>query len=1230
MNLPKVRIATALLALSVHSVTHSFSAFAAESDQWENGPGFRSRPLPVATNGSTGFKLLSATAAGILFTNTLTLKRASENQNLMSGAGVAVGDVDGDGRPDLYFCNVGGRNALYRNLGEFKFEDVTEAAGVACEHMHSVGATFVDLNGDGYLDLYVTSNDGPNAYFVNDGKGHFRDAVKSAGLEQIKLGGTTPAAADIDGDGFLDLLVGNYGEITVLRGGAVISYGQDRDGRIIPRGRYARRLIVNNDGTLSELGDTNTVFHNNGNNTFTRLNWTDGTFRDEDGKPLARAPLDMTLTAMFRDLNGDGAPDIYECNDFQTPDRIWINDGKGHFRAIARLAIRSTSVFSMGVTFADINHDGLDDFLVCDMLSHFHQLRLQQMGLTNTAPLVPGLIDDRPQIRRNTLFLNRGDGTYAEIANYAGLDSSDWTWNPVFLDVDLDGWEDLLVSNGHMRDTQDLDAMDRKMRLGEQSIESSRTNLFFFPMLRTPNMIFHNQRDLKFDEMGAKWGFNSSNVTHGIAPVDLDGDGDLDLVTSCLNASPLIYRNESTAPRVAVRLKGMLPNIQGIGAKVKLLNGAVPSQQHEVQCGGHYLSGADTLQVFAAGTSNSMTLEVTWRNGTQSIVRDVKSNRLYEIDETGAQPAPMPAKIATPYPLFADLSNRLNHVHVEDNYDDMARQPTLYKKLSQPGPGITWADLDGDGDDDLVITTGQSGQLGVLRNDGNGSFTKWDDAAWSDPSIRDQTGVVWLPDATGGDLIVGISNYEDGLEVGPAVRVIHFANGKVTGSTELPATKSSTGPIAVTDLDGQGNWVLFVGGSVIPGRYPEPASSRMFKKTAKGWQLDGPLTKAFEKIGLVNGATFSDLNGDGRPELLLACEWGPVRVFDFNQAGVKELTAPLGLSDQIGWWNSVTTGDFDGDGKLDIVAGNLGQNSPYRPTKDSPVELFYNDFDGNGTVELLEAYNEPTLGNQPVPRHDRTMLDEAMPFLRLRFPLHANFAKATIADLIGPVLNTTGKLAANQMASVIWFNRGDHFEMKLLPMEAQFAPAFGLNVGDFDGNGTADLFLAQNFFATSKVLPRLDAGRGLLLLGDGKGGFVPQTGKNSGVLVYGEQRGSAVGDFDGDGRVDLVVSQNGNQTKLLHNQTAKPGLRVRLKGPPTNPGALGAIIRPWIGNQPGAACEIRAGSGYLSQDSLTQVFGGGVTKLEVRWPGGTKTEGTVPAGARTIEVSSDGTFKVLK
>ena len=1190
--------------------------------EWRNGEGLRFAPLSVPAGGRPGFTLLSNEALGIRFTNILTLAQAVENNNYLNGSGCAAGDVDGDGLPDLYFCTVGGGgNRLYRNLGGFRFEDITGRAGVACTNMHCTGAVFADLNGDGRPDLLATSCGGPNACFLNEGGGRFRDVTVESGLVQ-KAGSTSMALADIDGNGTLDLYVANYGETTILRTGGAVTVRMVA-GKPVVTGRFAKRIRIEN-GIMVEYGEPHQLYLNDGAGHFKPVSWTDGTFLDEEGQPLKESPWDMGLSVMFRDINGDGFPDLYVCNDFQTPDRIWINDGRGRFRALPRLALRDTSHFSMCVDFADLNRDGFDDLFVGDMLSRRHSLEMTQMIDTNPPPRVIGQIDLRLQIRRNVLQLNRGDGTYADIAWHSGAAASEWNWTLAFMDVDLDGYEDLLIGNGHAYDTQDLDTVERIRGLGPQTFRESQNNLMAYPALPTPNLLFRNRGNLTFEETGAAWGFDSTQVTHGLIQVDLDGDGGLDVVLNCLNAPPLIYRNNSSAPRVAVQLKGLAPNTAGIGARIRVLGGAVPLQSQEILCGGRYLSGEPPMRVFAAGTNGGpLTLEVAWRSGRVSVVSNALANALYEIDERGARPARPAAAPAPEPPLFADASASLGHAHHEEEFDFAARQPLLVRNLSQLGPGVAWVDLDGDGRDELVIGAGRGGQPAVYRAGGPGGFALIEGAGGA-PLPDDLTGLAgWVPAPGRRALLAGLANYESG-GAGSALLSIELEKGRVVARTEAlgGGFAASMGPVAVADYDGDGALDVFAAGRVIPGRYPEAAPSRLYRNDHGRLVPDGANNPALERAGLVSGALWSDLDGDGFPELILACEWGPLRVFANHAGRLVEQTQALGLESWTGWWAGVTTGDLDGDGRMEIIASNAGLNTPYSASPERPERLYYGDFAGQGRVDLVEAAYDTTLA-KGVPRCGLAMMSAALPWVRGKYPTHQAYSTAGVEEILGDVLPSARQASAVTLASVVFFNRGGRFEPVLLPPEAQWAPAFGLNVADFDGDGAEDLFIAQNLFALRRDVTRWDAGRGLVLLGDGRGRLAPMAGRRSGVRVYGEQRGSAVGDFDGDGRPDLAVAQNGAATMLYRNQGAKPGLRVRLQGPPGNPCGYGATVRLQYAGRLGPAREVHAGSGYWSQDSAVQILGmsGAPAGVWVRWPGGkTTTTPLQPGQAEAVAV----------
>lgn len=1163
---------------------------------------------------------MNADATGVRFTNFLSMDSASKNHNLMQGAGVAAGDFDGDGLCDLYFCNVEGRNTLYRNLGGFRFEDVTDKAGVACPGMLSTGAAFADVNGDGALDLMVAANNGVTL-FMNERNGHFTNATVAAGLNTRPLGSTSIALGDLDGNGALDLFIANYGENTVLRSGGEVSYRMV-NGRAVVSGRQARRLKIV-DGKLFEYGEPSAVYLNDGLGRFTALSWTDGTFLNEEGNPLKEAPNDLSLSVMIRDIDGNGAPDIYVCNDFQTPDRIWMNDGKGKFRALPLLAMRQQSHFSMGVDFADIDRDGRDDFFVVDMLSRLHALKMTQMLDTNLIAASPGGIDIRPQNRRNTMFWNRGDGTYAEIACFAGVDATDWTWTPLFMDVDLDGYEDLLVSNAHAFDTQDLDTSERPVAKGPGA---AKANLTSYPKLETPNYAFRNRRDLTFEEVGNTWGFNSKQVCHGIVTGDLDNDGDLDVVVSSLNAPALLYRNDTAAPRLAVRLKGKGANIHGIGARIEVLDGAVPMQSQQMICGGRYLSSDAPVRAFAAGSPESkLRVRVTWRDGSHSDLKEVPANSVCEIDYSAATAVQEP-KSPTNTPLFKDVSSSIAHVHNEESFDDFSRQPLLSRKMSQLGSGVAWFDLDGDGHDELILGAARGGEMTVWESKGQGTFSR---KAIPNLATDDLLGMAaW---SIGGQrtLLMTRSGYEN--EASAALLSVASARSGMVAGTQTFFAGRSPGPVAVADMRGDGTLSAFVGSRVVPGRYPESGSSELFQSHKAKRAVEPETARALQGVGMVSGAVWSDLTGDGLPELILACDWGALRILRNVEGKLTAWNAPVSgaststqgatLNELTGLWASVTTGDFDGDGRLDIVAGNWGLNSWYRATKQAPIGLYYGDFNGDGGVQLIESEVDPVL-RKVMPRENLTLLGPAMPFLRARFRTYASLRTASVSDLLGDRFNAARELSVTTLASMVFLNRGDRFEAMPLPTEAQWAPVFGVSVADLEGDGDDDLFLAQNFFATRKEIPRLDAGRGLWLRNDGKGGFQSVSGQESGVTIYGSQRGCAVGDFDEDGRADLVVAQNGAETRLFRNERAAPGLRVRLKGPAGNPDGLGAVVKLRYADGFGPVREIHGGSGYLSQDSPVPVLGmrGSVTHVSVRWPGGKTAEVPVRAGAREVVV----------
>lgn len=1156
-------------------------------------------------------------STGIRFTNQLTGDLRLTNAVAHNGAGVALGDVDSDGWVDLYFCNLEGPNRLYRNLGEWRFEELP-LGDASCPGQLSTGATFADVDGDVDLDLLVNGVATGTRLFTNDGSGRWLESADS-GLSRT-ASATSLALADIDGDGDLDLYCTHFIDAMLLADPttrfALARRGDQWEvarvnGESTRAPRWRGRFEVLPGGKVRELPEADGFYRNDGRGRFTEIGSAPGTFLNEDASPMPPY-RDWGLAALFRDLNRDGYPDLYICNDNTSPDRIWINTGKGAFKPIAPAALRHTSRSSMGIDVGDLDLDGHDDLVVVDMLARTPSRRLNQLVRDRPSQAESEDPGFRPQYNRNTLFFGRPGGGYVEAAFFAGIAATDWTWTPILVDVDLDGFEDLLVTNGFEFDVMDQDGDDGvknpRQRLGEAEL---KRHMGLRPGFRTRNLAFRNRGDRTFEEVGGAWGFDHEGVSFGMAQGDLDNDGDLDLVVNNLNEAAGLYHNQGGAPRIAVVLKGTPPvsNAHGVGARIELRS-AGTTQSREMIAGGRYLSGGQTRVTFALAPSAaaSAQLDVRWPDGRLSSLTDLRANHVYEIDQASASPGSLPVlrKPDRRSPWFTEISERIAHTHVEAPFDDWSRQPMLTRRLSRLGPGVAWYDWDGDGWEDLVIGGARGGRLALFRNlDGHGF-----QAIEGTPVNRgDQGPVVGWSDGNGHRHLLAA---DSSLEAAPGreSELAAYSWSGLGSPNLLPIGTGSPASLASADVDGDGDLDLFVGAHFQPGRYPEPVSSTLLRNENGRLVASPELSSPFRALGLVRGATFSDFNADGAPDLAVALEWGSVRLF-INQSGrLVDATDAWGLSGFPGWWTGIAAGDFNGDGRMDLACGNWGLNSPYALVQPAPLRVYHGDWNEDGAVRLIEAWGS---GERWFPLHDRTWLAGGFPELSVRFPTHAAFTSATLDEILGSAAAKSHRLEARHLASTVFLNRGGRFEPVPLPSEAQLAPAFSVNVADFDGDGIEDLFLSQNFFGSVSDISRDDGGSGLCLRGKGDGTFEPVDPMDAGIEVLGEQRGAAWGDFNHDGRIDLVVCQNNGPTRLYANTGAKPGLRVVLQGPAANPDGVGALVRLAYSNGRLGSCRsVQAGSGYASQDASAVVLGllDSPTAVWVRWPGG--REQTVP------------------
>ncbi|MCH8923870.1 MAG: VCBS repeat-containing protein, partial [Planctomycetes bacterium] len=930
------------------------------------------------------------------------------------------------------------------------------------------------------------------------------------------------------------------------------------------------------------------------------------------------------------DYNEDGWPDLYVGNDFQDADRLYRNNGDGTFSDVIEKMVPHTTWFSMGADFADLDGDGAVDFVIADMSGTNHFKQKTAMGAMSESAEFLNTAVPR-QYMRNVVYLNSRGGRFREAAYLAGLANSDWTWSVRLADFDNDGRADVFFTNGMARNLNvaDNEAADNVLPGETEWDKHIRANT---APLREQNLAFRNLGDLRFVDVSKQWGLDHVGMSYAAATADLDRDGDLDLVVANLEEPVSIYRNDSAAGhRLLIRLVGTTSNRWGIGSKVRIET-ASGLQVRELTPVRGYMASNEPLVHFGLGEDETIKrLTVRWPSGHVQTFEDLAVDRFYTIAEPAGPPPEPPS--SEPAPAMFRRSEALADVkHNEQPYDDFKRQPLLPNKYSQLGPGMAWGDIDGDGDDDLWIggAKGQSGRL--YRNDGEGKFTFTSFDPWFDDSLYEDMAGVWLDAEGDGDLDLYVVS--GGVECEPGDKLLqdrlylNDGKGRFSKAPEgaLPEMRDSGGVVVAADFDRDGDLDLFVGGRVIPGKYPLSPHSRLLRNDGGRFtDATAELAPALQQTGLVTGAVWSDADGDGWVDLLVTHEWGPVKLFHNDRGRLVDKTMEAGLAKRLGWWNGIAAADVDNDGDIDYAVTNFGLNTKYHASPKRPTLLYYGDFDKRGIMTIVEAeYENETL----FPVRGKSCSTHAMPHLAGKFTTFKAFALADLAKIYTPkCLSESHRFEANMLESGVLINDGvGRFSFRPLPRLAQIAPGFGVVLTDVDGDGNVDLYMVQNFYGPQAETGRMAGGVSLLLRGRGDGSFVAVPPRESGLIVPGDAKSLTTTDLDGDGRVDFVVGVNDDKLLAFERDTSSGNgrvLSVKLRGLAGNPQAVGARVKLIRSDEVAQIAEVHAGSGYLSQSSTTITFGLGdstAERIEVTWPDGKRTTHTPTSGSETMTI----------
>lgn len=1047
------------------------------------------------------FELLPPQTTGIYFNNQLTPNDTVNIVNfeyMFNGAGVGVGDFDNDGLKDLYFTGNQVADKLYRNLGNWKFEDITEKAGIASRGW-SNGVALTDINEDGFLDIYVSHGglrewpweQWANEFYINQGDGTFKEMAEAYGIADRGFS-VQSVFFDYDKDGDRDLYV-----LT----NALVDYN-----------RNSTRRKVSNGSAMS----TDRLYRNNGDGSFTDISREAGI--NEEG---------FGLGVSLCDINEDGWLDLYISNDFLTDDLLWVNNQDGTFSNQIKSYLKHTSYNGMGNDLGDLNNDGKEEMITVDMFPGSNS-RIKQTVMKPSLDVFSHNIElgYNPQYMRNTLQLNNGNQSFSEIGQYSGIYNTDWSWAPLIADYDNDGFNDIFITNGYRRDITNLDYLDYTLRPAKYATEadlvrSELQRVEGLPEVKIPNYIYRNNGDLTFTEMVDQWGMEQPLYSNGAAYADLDNDGDLDLVVNNIDDAASLYRNnlkervgESEASYLGIDLvDDSAKDISG--AQIWGYSGSKVYYRFASAVRG-YLSSMESELHFGLGNTGQLdSLKVRWNDGTEQVLYGVSANQVVQLNKAEAkQPAPESEKLLAgdSSGLFTEVAGKLgvNYVHAEDNFDEFKVQTTLLKMNTNLGPGTAVGDVNGDGLEDFYVggTKVKPGAFYIQEADGTFSHR----ILACNGGAREDMGVA-LADLDGdGDLDL-VSVDGGGIEE-MALRqyrdVVYYNDGSGNFSCrELLRRKSRGGSVALADYDRDGDLDIFIAGRVINGFYPRSPESFLLENEGGNFKDVTQSILGTRELGMISDALWTDIDNDDWMDLILVGEFMEITFLKNFNGNLQDVTRATGLEMTSGWWNSIVPGDFDGDGDMDYALGNFGLNSDFKSSPEQPLTIYVGDFDGNGKIDpLISCYRE---GEEHL-IHTRDVLISQISAMKGTFRNYDNYANADFEEVREAIgLDKAETLKAYTFASAYLENLGGgKFKRTELPQQVQYSSVFGMLPADYNGDGNLDLLVSGNQYDIEPFIGQNDASIGYCLLGDGAGNFEVVPASESGLALAGSAKGIAL------------------------------------------------------------------------------------------------------------------------